>query len=306
MSPEATVVVATLGRGGELIACLRSLLRHHAHRSFEVVVVDQTPDHPAEVVQALEKALEDPRLRYFRAAPPSLPGARNLGIELARADIIVFVDDDVVVDDGWLDAHLEAHERHPDVAGVAGRTRTPGRAPDQLLFRIDRWGRNIGGFDYPTSAPITSVRGCNMSYKRLWLERVGGFDSRFRGNAYREETDLCLRLRAAGGELLFEAAASLLHLEGDEGGCREATAIHDRPLAYQNEVLFLLKNWPLPALPALLVVNLVSYVLNRHIYRAGIVRLRLRAWLRGVPAGVRAYRDPRPVAVKVVSQGLPP
>lgn len=305
MTPAASVVVATFDRGPELIGCLRSLLTHEATSPFEVVVVDQTEKQPVEVASALRDLAADPRLRYVRASPASLPGARNLGVELARADVVVFIDDDVVVDEGWLDGHLEAHRAGAQPAGVAGRTRTPGRPPSSELFRIDRWGRNIGGFDYPHPAAVPTARGCNMSFKRAWLVRVGGFDTRFTGNAYREETDLCLRLRRAGGQIRFEPRASLLHLEGDEGGCRERSAIHDRPLAYQNEVLFLLKNWPIAAIPVLLAVNLVSYVLNRHIYRARIVRLRLRAWLQGVPAGVRAYRNEQRLRTRIVTDGLP-
>lgn len=285
--PDVSLVIATYLRGEDLVRCVESVLAHETSHRMELLVIDQTPSQPPGVAERLTELSGDPRLRYVPAEPPSLPGARNLGTTLARAEIVVFVDDDVQLDPGFLDAHVVAHRSRPGLAGVAGRVRTLDGRPVTDFFRIDRLGRNHGEFDFPFPRPATTARGCNMSFKRSWLLQVGGFDTRFAGNAYREESDLCYRVRQHGGEIQYVPDASLLHHEAGSGGCREASPIHDRPLAYQNEVLFLRKHWPAWALPALLVANYFTYVLTRYTVKSGRVLLRSRAWLRGVAAGLR-------------------
>ena len=303
-APDVSIIIATYGRGPDLVEALRSVLAHESAHTFEVVVVDQTDDHPAPIRTSLKQLLIDERLRYIRAGPPSLPAARNLGVAIARAAILVFIDDDVLLDEGFLDGHVVGHQIGDAVAGVGGRTRTQDDRPTDRLFTLDRWGRNSGEFDYPHAGWLVTARGCNMSYKRAWLNRVGGFDTRFTGNAYREESDLCLRLGRAGGRIRYEPAASLLHLEGQAGGCRESSAIHDRALAYQNETLFFLKNWSKWALPPLLIVNFFSYVVTRYTRRQGLIPRRLAAWAKGVAAGIAQYRSSNRLVCTRLGEGL--
>src|SRR6187397_2844848 len=61
----------------------------------------------------------------------SLNAARNTGLREARADLIAFVDDDVLVSPGWLDALAEGAERHPEADAFGGpiRARFEGRTP---------------------------------------------------------------------------------------------------------------------------------------------------------------------------------
>ena len=92
------------------------------------------------------------------------------------------------------------------------------------------------------------MRGCNMSFKRHVLDRVGGFDTRYVGNAYREESDICMRVRRAGFAVRFAPAAKLVHLEAPAGGCREVAPLHDGPVVYRNEFPLLL-NFPLARFP---------------------------------------------------------
>ena len=78
----------------------------------------------------------------------------------------------------------------PDVAGSQGTIRVPlpvGRRPTD-------WERNVAGLEGARWATA------DMAYRRSALERVGGFDERFR-RAYREDADLALRIIRAGFQL---------------------------------------------------------------------------------------------------------
>ncbi|MGB0564800.1 MAG: glycosyltransferase family 2 protein, partial [Spirulinaceae cyanobacterium] len=87
--------------------------------------------------------------------------------------------------------------------------------------------------------------GCNMSYRReIFTEHGVWFDERFRGSAVREESDICLRIRATGLQIWYDPAAHLVHLGEMTGGCHD---ISTRSLAYQvtfyhNHFLMGLKN----------------------------------------------------------------
>jgi GT2 family glycosyltransferase len=60
----------------------------------------------------------------------------------------------------------------------------------------------------------------NLCVRRSRAMEVGGFDENFVGSAYRFETEFCRRLTRAGGQVLFQPAASLRHLRATMGGVR--------------------------------------------------------------------------------------
>jgi histidinol-phosphate phosphatase family protein len=105
---------------------------------------------------------------------------------------VVFLDDDVVPAAAWrlqLEADLRA--AGPQVAAVQGRIAVP-LAPDRPPTD---WERNVAGLERARWATA------DMAFRRAAIEAVGGFDERFR-RAYREDSDLGLRLEAAGYEIV--------------------------------------------------------------------------------------------------------
>ena len=142
---QATVVIATYGRDDELIGTVRSLL---ADRSFpaELVVVDQS-EHHSEPVKAELKALNESGAfagsgwRPPRYQPPAISASPT-----PRGDVVVFVDDDVIVEPGFIRAHVQAHEEYPNVGAVAGRIREPGTLPTTELCSLSWLGTTTGGW----------------------------------------------------------------------------------------------------------------------------------------------------------------
>ena len=117
--------------------------------------------------------------------------ARNVGWRASDAPWIVFVDDDVVPTESWLDdLASDVSSAALDVVAVQGRVSVP-LAPDR---RPTDWERNVTGLE--TAKWITA----DMAVRRSALEKVGGFDERF-PRAYREDADLALRLQEEGGKL---------------------------------------------------------------------------------------------------------
>ncbi len=100
MTPSVSVVIATYNYGHFLAGALDSALGQ-TFGDFEVIVVDDgSTDDTSAVVQPY---LRDQRVRYERTNHLGQPGAKNVGIRLARAPLIAFLD----ADDVWLPAKLE-------------------------------------------------------------------------------------------------------------------------------------------------------------------------------------------------------
>ena len=184
---KASVIIATYGRDSFLVNTIRSALLQD-YPGFELLVVDQSADHAPEVTTFL-RTVDDPRYSYHLVTPPSLPAARNFGLARARGEIAIYIDDDVVLDPGFIEAHVKAYERAEPVAAVGGRIRVPGKpvSTHLLAFRAD--ASYSGGFDIPDEGELETVLGCNMSFRRSALEEIGGFDPSYEGNALWEEFD---------------------------------------------------------------------------------------------------------------------
>ena len=284
--PPVSVVVATIGRDDLLINTVTRLLECD-YGSFEIVVVDQTPEPTDRVRRFMDE--HGSTVRYIHKDNPGLPEARNDGITASRGDIVVFVDDDVVADPGLIAAHAGAYGEE-GVSGVAGRVFPPGDSPPgsevrpRRIAKIRWFGLVIrDNFDADVKTPAHHVRGCNMSFRRDVLLDVGGFDRRFGGSAHLEETDLAVRVRKAGGRLVFEPRARLVHLLESVGGCRPKNLKDWFEWYGHNFALFYLKNFPKPLFPVYAVYYFAklpfSAVKNRSI---GVIPRGIVGFFRGV------------------------
>lgn len=199
-----TVVVPTHGRPAYLEVTLDSLRRQGTRASYEILVVDDgDDDSSAELAKRFGARLV--RHAEHRGANP----ARNTGIRESEAPLLVFIDDDVFAPPGWLEAIAEGAERHPDAEAFGGpiRPRFEGRAPRGC----GREGPPITWLDLgPEDTDAEMVWGANCAVRRSAFERIGGFDEEL-NRTHGDEEDLMMRLRAAGGRIVYLADAGLDH-----------------------------------------------------------------------------------------------
>jgi glycosyltransferase involved in cell wall biosynthesis len=202
--PALTVVVPTRGRAAYLEVTLDSLLHQRTRTPHELLVVDDgASDATPEVAERLG-------VRVIRHGERrSLNAARNTGLRAAEAPLVAFVDDDVLVPPGWLDAVVEGATRHPEAEAFGGpiRPRFEGNAPrgcgreDPPITTLD-----LGSEDVEAEM----VWGANFAVRHSAVERVGDFDESL-DRSHGDEEDWLLRLRAAGGRIFYLADAGLEH-----------------------------------------------------------------------------------------------
>ncbi|MBX3468228.1 MAG: glycosyltransferase [Planctomycetes bacterium] len=189
--PPMVTVVTTLFNGRRwLREALESALGQ-SHPAVEVVVVDDgSTDGGAELARGLG-------VRVISQANAGVAAARNRGIEVARGDFVVFLDQDDRLLPRAIEAHLETLRARPEVGWVVGRLR-----------RIDAQGRPRGEEEAAPGGPLDTLsllRGrsrCGGTpgralFPRALLRAVGGFDAR---HAPADDYDLFLKVsrRAPG------------------------------------------------------------------------------------------------------------
>ncbi len=199
----------------------------------QVLVIDQSG--APEASDAWFAALGDPRVLREVHGARGLPAARNRVLELAVGRVVVFLDDDARLQDGCLAAHLRAFD-DPSVGAVVGRiverVVQPNARPGTC--RIDAGGRARCNLDGGVASDVESLKGANMSFRRLALTAVGGFDPGYGGTAFLEEADVAARLRRDGWRLRHEPDAAIEHLSLPSGGCRATAPLDAERARFHN------------------------------------------------------------------------
>lgn len=187
-----SIVIPTYNRQPILAKCLKALESQRFTpgspiADYEIVVVDDgSTDNTIDWLKS--HPVEFPHVHLFQQDHQGPAAARNLGIEQAQGDTIIFIDSDLVVTECFLQSHANAL--------LQGQQRL---SSDRLFT----YGRviNTCNFDHPTSEPfkVTDFSAAyfatgNVAIARHWLEKVGGFDTRFQLYGW-EDLELGVRLK---------------------------------------------------------------------------------------------------------------
>jgi GT2 family glycosyltransferase len=239
-APGVTIVIATFNRPRELRATVEQM-RTQPFADFELWVIDQSEVGIAAQNAEYVSQTGDTRLHYLRLPLNNLPNARNEGLARARAELVVFVDDDVVLlADNFLGAHVRAFD-DPSVGGVTGRhvERRLRANSRRTACHVSWGGRTIFNLSGQERQEVRSCKGSNMSFRMAVVREIGGFDRR---THLLEETDFSTRVRAAGWRILFEPAAELLHLSTPAGGVRDATPLETERRRFRSTAYYVRKH----------------------------------------------------------------
>lgn len=213
---EVTVAIPTYNRAGFLRQTLAGIARQQfPHDHFEVLVIDNNSrDDTAQVVA--EFAAARPAPRYILEPRQGLDHARNRAIAEARGEILLFGDDDILVQPDWIAQMVAPLLADPGrrIGAVGGEVIPvfPDGLPDwvrdwhgPLAFRADAG---------PIAAP-RSPMGANLAFPRWVFAELGEFHTaldRAAGNYFSGgDSEMIRRVRTAGLEVWFAPAAAVQH-----------------------------------------------------------------------------------------------
>ncbi len=210
--PEISVIVPTHNRRTLLERKLRALEGEEV--AFEVVVVaDACSDDTERFLARFQPSYP---LSWATAPGKHAAYARNQGARMARGDVVLFSDDDMIPRPGWLAKNLALHEL-PGRVGVSRQVLPPHLGHGATLSRTAGWWQAPGG---------------SLSMRADLFAAVGRYDESFSGYGG-EDADLGYRLKQAGADFRFLPDAVVEHwdehFDADlEAKARSAGAAHVR------------------------------------------------------------------------------
>lgn len=192
--PVIDAVVIGRNEGARLLTCLKSL-RGSVRR---LVYVDSgSTDGSAEAAKALGAEV----VALDMTQPFTAARARNAGLAVLDApDFVQMVDGDCEMVAGWVDAALAAFAAHPDAVVVCGRRRE--RFPEASVYN------RLADVEWDTPVGPALACGGDALMRFAAVQAVAGYRAELIAG---EEPELCLRLRAKGGEVWRIDAEMTLH-----------------------------------------------------------------------------------------------
>jgi GT2 family glycosyltransferase len=301
-APSLTVVIATLGRPEPLARALASLEESSVHPD-EVLVVDGDEDRGAEPL-VMAHAAGPLSIRHV-PAPRGLTRQRNVGLDAARGDIVLFLDDDARVERDTLGRLLDAY-REEDVVGATCRVVEPasnrvggkgskvrallrGRGRDGTFTQAGYPRRLV---DESVTIDIEFMQGAFMS-ARTAVAREVRFDERLTGYGLAEDEDFSCRL-SRRGRIRYLGDAVVRH---DNAGFRSKDSRAFGHQVVRNRSYLFEKNFPQSRsarlrFTGLIGVLVVHRLLNRDVAGAwGLIEEAIR---RPRPARPYGETGPRP------------
>lgn len=201
-----SIIVPTFNRHEQLIHTLEHLRRQTLPPDqYEVLVVDDGSTPPV-VVPENKNGPRTTLIRFDKILERCR--ARNAGAQAAAGEILLFLDDDLEVCPGFLEAHLRAHAEWPE-ALVTGHVCLPPAVLNSPLVRFRQHVESAGAPRTRGVVPAHAVGGAgNMSIGREKFLQLGGFDS---GMVGIEDQDFNLRYLEQGGIGVFLPEADAIH-----------------------------------------------------------------------------------------------
>jgi GT2 family glycosyltransferase len=273
---RAAVLVLSWNAADALLACLTSLAAQQRPPELTLVVDNGSHDGAADQVAAAFPSatlIRNPRNLGFA-------GGMNTGIRALQAlpeppDAVVLLNQDTLLDPGWLAAILAPLEADPAVGAVGCKIRYPDGRLQHAGITLDERSivRHLGWHEpdrgqYDVEQRCDYVTGAALALRMSALATVGLLDEGYTP-AYFEDLDLCWRLRHGGYRVIYAPKATLAH--------QESLSLRDevsRSAFYNRSRLrFVLKSYPLATLEGFLGKELAF--LSQHI---GIDEGRVLRW----------------------------
>lgn len=217
-----TAIICTYNRAKYIGNLLESVAKNDLAKSeYEIVLVDNNcTDNTREICEAFAKAHKDVNFRYVLEPEQGLSAARNKGIKEAEGEVIVYIDDDALVDTWYLRTYAEWFAMHPETMACGGpieplyETEEPSWMTPYTKALLTAW-MNYGDKvrEYPKGR---YPGGGNAAYRKSVFDKVGLFNialGRKGGNLMgSEEKDIFDKMQALGMQVLYLPTPVLHHI----------------------------------------------------------------------------------------------
>jgi len=228
-----SVIIPTKNRIKTLKGTIMSLLDQSLDKKFyEIIVMDQSTDPKVkEFIDGLEET-KIFKIRYIYNKIPGLHSNRNIGVKKAKGNIIIFVDDDVIVDKNYLKAICDSFKNDSNIALMTGKV-LPLYEKDEVpewvnfFWQDNSWGKYIweisllNAGDKYKDIPPNLIFGCNFIVRKgIFLKYKGTYPDVFPKGMFKYsgsgETLLAYKVKKDNLRIVYNPAVILNHVVSKE------------------------------------------------------------------------------------------
>ena len=262
-SPKVSIIIPVYGQTHFVLNCLDSLARLRSKHTVEIMVADDASPESSRV----ESLKVIPWIRYERRAENGgFLECCNSAVQKANGEIVILLNSDTRVVDGWLDELVLAFDLFPRAGMVGSKLFNDDATLQEAggIFWRDGSAHNYGRNQDPNRTEYCFARqadfisGASIALrKKVWGE-MGGFDPEYKP-AYCEDADLAFRLRRSGYEVWFVPTSRAIHYEGITHGRDTAKGIKAYQVTnlekFAKRFAVELKSHPLPDTTSMRAAN---------------------------------------------------
>lgn len=213
---------------------LNSLKNNVDIKNNEVIVVDNASMD--NTVAELKKEYDWIQL-IENEANIGFGAANNLAAKTARGEILLFLNNDVIVEDDFITPVVQKLSN--DIIGTLGPKilnpdhtfqlsagsfpSVPNEIIDKFIYKYYRrfgWLLKNVESKFSKEKPVDWITGACLFIKRKVFNEIGGFDERY--FMYFEDKDLCKRVRDIGYDVVYFPAVEIVHLLGQSSNIAQA------------------------------------------------------------------------------------
>lgn len=218
-----SIVIVTYGRTKELSQLLGSISKQDSIDSLDkIVIVD---NHPSKCGEEIAKShSSDLNIHYIVNKLNSLTLGRSIGAQSTNSDVILFLDDDIILDDNYFKNLLKFYNDYPQANGMQGMFHVDDYSRLKNFFNRVFWLFNYSSNDYKVYPSIQAsyaksvdkitmcewFSGTNFSYKRYVINQIP-FDFKLVKYCEGEDIDYSYRVYKEFGDLYINPRCSINH-----------------------------------------------------------------------------------------------
>jgi len=203
---KTSVIISTHARPSSLVRLIASLAPGLGSGTREIIVAENGTPAPMQLPTGLTT------LKHLHERRPGKCRIQNRAIAQASGELMVFLDDDLTVAAGYLDAVESFFDTRREFVGMKGRI-LPEEDPDKKVGPLAVYLDLPIADDGDQVIEVKGVLGANMGFRAMALRQVGTFDERLGPGAggHEEETEMSARLRSAGLRIGYAPKALVFH-----------------------------------------------------------------------------------------------
>jgi GT2 family glycosyltransferase len=220
-NPIVSIIIPVFNHFEHTYNCLKSIAKLNDETTYEVIVVDDcSTDETPKLIKNI-KGISYQRQKTNGGFIESC----NTGAKLAKGQYLMFLNNDTVVYDNWLDSLCQVFDDYPDAGLVGSKLVYPDNQLQEAggIVFSDASGWNYGRLGKPDEPWYNHIRevdycsGASILITNALFVSLGYFDERYKP-AYYEDTDLAFAVRNIGKKVYYQPASKITHFEGISSG----------------------------------------------------------------------------------------